>query len=170
MSKEDSTALIRQPVAGQVSFDDAAVDELWRYTHGHPYLLQYLCKELIDEMNRRGEGNYIAIGHVNKAIEKLLAEQNMHLNNLWDDCSKNEKAILFVLAESDELMKKGVTQFGLGEKLADLNENDITNTLTKLVKRELVESLNPYERGATPVFVHKILLFSRWIYRNKTAE
>jgi GAF domain-containing protein len=170
MDKEDSMALIRQPVAGQVSYDDTAVEELWRYTHGHPYLLQYLCSELISEMNQRGEGNYIAAGHVTKVVERFLAEQKTHLDNLWADCSAMEKAVLYTLAESEETLKGGLTQFALLEKLARLGENDLSATLARLVKRELVESLPAPEPGANPVFVHTILLFSKWVCRNAPGD
>jgi GAF domain-containing protein/AAA+ ATPase superfamily predicted ATPase len=170
MDKEDSLALIRQPVAGQVSYDDTAVEELWRYTHGHPYLIQYLCGELITEMNQRGEGNYIAAGHVTKVIERFLAGQKTHLDNLWDACSEMEKAVLYALAESEETLQGGVTQFALREKISRLSENDISGTLARLVKRGLVESSPAPEPGANPVFSHTILLFSKWVYRNAPKD
>jgi Fic family protein len=121
-------------------------------------------------MNQRGEGNYIAAGHVTKVIERFLAGQKTHLDNLWDACSEMEKAVLYALAESEETLQGGVTQFALREKISRLSENDISGTLARLVKRGLVESSPAPEPGANPVFSHTILLFSKWVYRNAPKD
>ncbi len=164
MSKEDSEALIRQPVAGMVSFEDAAVEELWQYAHGHPYLLQYLCHELISDMNDRGEGNYIAKGHVSKIINEFVCKRETYLNMLWDHCKDLEKAILYHLAEANRSSKSDMSKYELLELLDSFTEDQVTESLTSLTKRGLVESK---QNGRV---THTILLLSLWIYKNIPAE
>jgi class 3 adenylate cyclase len=44
--------LITEPLKGQVTYDPRAVDYLYRLTVGHPYLLQFMLKLVIDKINR----------------------------------------------------------------------------------------------------------------------
>jgi serine/threonine protein kinase len=47
-------ALITEPLRGRVGFGSGAVDELCALTAGHPYLLQFVLKLLVDRVNREG--------------------------------------------------------------------------------------------------------------------
>lgn len=163
MSKEDSDALIRQPVIGKVSFEDTAVEELWQYAHGHPYLLQYLCYELINDMNERGEGNYISKGHVSINIQKVC-ERETYLNMLWEGCKNLEKAILYQLADASYSQMSGMSRYELLEQLTSCTDVQVSDTLARLIKRGLIE-INEDGR-----FTHTILLLSLWISKNVPAE
>lgn len=46
--------LITQPLDGSITFDDAAVDYLFDLTAGHPYLLQFILKLMVDKVRRNG--------------------------------------------------------------------------------------------------------------------
>jgi GAF domain-containing protein len=164
ISKKDSEALIRQPVAGKVNYEPTAVEELWQNTHGHPYLLQYLCHELIDDMNHRGEGNYINKGHVTKIIQELVSKRETYLNTLWEGCPSLEKAVLYCLAEATHVHKSGLEKHELAEQLPTYSEVQISDTLARLIKRGLLEMTEAEK------YTHTILLFSLWIHRNVPAE
>jgi GAF domain-containing protein len=164
ISKEDSEALICQPLAGKVNYEPTAVEELWQNTHGHPYLLQYLCHELIEDMNHRGEGNYINKSHVSKIIQKLVMEGVTYLDTLWEGCLNLEKATLYCLAEATHVHKSCLKKHELAEQLPTYSEVQISDTLARLIKRGLVEMT---EDGK---FTHTILLFSLWIHKNVPAE
>jgi GAF domain-containing protein len=162
MDKQDAIDLIRQPVAGLVSYEDNAVDELWRYTHGHPYLLQRLCFDLISDMNRRGDGNFIALGHVNNIIQYFVEKHD--LDALWERCSEVDKVILYKLAESTEKRQRGMSQLELSKALNAFSEDQIVASLTRLIKRALVEKSADPSGGVE--FIHAIRLFSRWLVEN----
>lgn len=162
MDKQDAIDLIRKPVIGLVSYEDKAVEELWHYTHGQPWLLQCLCYDLISDMNRRGEGNFIALGHVNNIIHKTVSKRD--LNSLWERCSDADKAILYALAEADHKSHQGMSQAELASKLKSFPANEIAASLNRLIKRTLVEKC---VRAAGEVeFIHTIPLFSLWLSRN----
>jgi hypothetical protein len=48
-------ALITEPLRGRVAFGAGAVDELYELTAGHPYLLQFVLKLLVDRIRREGK-------------------------------------------------------------------------------------------------------------------
>ncbi len=164
LSKEDSENLIRQPIAGLVGFEDAAVEELWQYTHGHPYLIQYLCNELIRDMNKRGDGNYIAKGHVGNVIQKIICERHFFLNNLWNECHKHEKAILYLLAIENHSKQNKMSTSDLVAQLTSFTEMEVWDTIKRLSKRRLIERDNECK------YSHTIMLFSLWIYKNFPEE
>jgi GAF domain-containing protein len=159
MDKQDAIDLIRQPVAGLVSYEDNAVEELWRYTHGQPWLLQCLCFDLINDMNRRGDWNFIAQGHVTNIIQRFISERN--LDSLWERCTPVDKAILLALAKSNEKRQHGMTHLELSKALKALSKEEIAISLARLVKRTLVEKKALASGGVE--YTHTILLFSHWL-------
>ena len=159
MDERDAADLIRQPVAGLVSYENNAVEELYRYTHGHPWLLQSLCYLLIEDMNRRGEGNFIALGHVAKTIRRFISERE--LDSLWERCNRVDKSILLSLAHSDEGSGPGMTQLQLAAILNQYSEEEISGSLARLVKRTLLEK--SASSSGEVRYAHTIPLFSQWL-------
>jgi hypothetical protein len=45
-------ALIVEPLADKVGYEPGAIDDLYRLTAGHPYLLQFMLKSLVDRIRR----------------------------------------------------------------------------------------------------------------------
>jgi len=159
MDEHDAADLIRRPVAGQVSYENNAVEELCRYTHGHPWLLQSLCYLLIEDMNRRGEGNFIALGHVSNAIRQFISERE--LDSLWERYNHVDKAILMSLAQSNENLSPGMTQLQLANTLNQYSEEEISGSLVRLVKRTLLEK--SVGSSGEVRYAHAIPLFSQWL-------
>ncbi len=171
MDKDDAVKLIREPVSGKVFYEDSAVEEIWHYTHGHPYLLQLLCHDLIYEMNARGVGNHIGVDLVRYIALKFVSMKNTHLNDLWQNNTNDiEKAILYHLAILGEREKHGLTAFEISEALNNFPPEQISTTLSRLIKRGLIEKAQPSEAGASPVLTHTISLFSSWILHNLPPE
>lgn len=56
LEESAAKALITEPLRGRVSFAGGAVDELYQLTAGHPYLLQFVLKLLVDRIKREGRG------------------------------------------------------------------------------------------------------------------
>lgn len=73
LNPEQAEALIRQPVADALGYDEAAVAAIWQATGGHPFLIQTLCHRLVSRMNRRGQ-NEIVVDDVAHVVEQLTAE------------------------------------------------------------------------------------------------
>jgi GAF domain-containing protein len=165
MDEKDAIELIRQPVAGLVSYEDHAVEELWRYTHGQPWILQSLCFDLIADMNRRGEGNFIGLSHVTNAIQRFISEHNLDV--LWERCTPIDKSILLALAQSIEKRQHGMSQVELTEALKTVPTEEIAGSLVRLTKRTLVEKSKPVSNEAE--YTHTIPLFSHWLMVNAAS-
>jgi hypothetical protein len=142
-----------------VSYENNAVEELWRYTRGHPWLLQSLCFLLIEDMNRRGDGNYIAVGHVTNAIQRFISQHN--LDSLWERCTLLDKAILIALAQPNENVHAGMAQVELVGALDKYSEEEISSSLHRLIKRTLLEE--SLSASGELRYCHTILLFARWL-------
>jgi hypothetical protein len=66
-------ALITEPLQGLVGYDDGAEDYLWRLTGGHPYLLQFMLKMLVDRM-RREVRRTVTLADVRAIEERMVSE------------------------------------------------------------------------------------------------
>src|SRR5262249_21324966 len=66
-------ALITEPLAGQLDYEAGAVDYLYRLTAGHPYLLQFILKLVVDKM-KRDHRRTIAVADIQAIEERMVSE------------------------------------------------------------------------------------------------
>lgn len=116
LSEDDARRLIEKPHPDfTLTYEPALVDELYRLTHGQPYLLQRLCWELVERWNRRladsrdGEDTETAPAPV-LALADLPAilDRDMFLaaayyfEGVWAHGSDSEKQLLTALSQRAE--------------------------------------------------------------------
>jgi serine/threonine protein kinase len=73
LDEEPAKALITQPLTGQVEYEAAAVDYLYRLTAGHPYLLQFILKLLVDRIKRE-QRRLISLADIQALEERMVSE------------------------------------------------------------------------------------------------
>jgi hypothetical protein len=112
-------------------------------------------------MNRRGDGNYIALGHVSNTIQRFTSDSDYKLDSLWERCVPIDKDILITLARSNKERQQGMTQRELLEALGKYLSEEVTGSLVRLIKRTLVEKSNA--ASGEIQYSHSILLFSHWL-------
>jgi class 3 adenylate cyclase len=66
-----ATALITEPVAGQVEYEEGVPARLYALTAGHPYLLQFMLKHLVDRA-RRGDRATVTLADVAAVEERMI--------------------------------------------------------------------------------------------------
>ena len=93
LSENETQQLITEPVAGELTFDDGAVDKMVRVTRGHPYHVQLLCWVLVNHCNAH-QRNYVTIHDVNQALEDILEAGEGHFAFAWQEASPKERARL----------------------------------------------------------------------------
>ena len=71
---EAAATLIRAPLAGQLSFDDAAVEQIWRQTGGRPFQIQAICHRLVTLRNRQGRRDAISANEVQTVLAEMAGE------------------------------------------------------------------------------------------------
>ena len=146
LDEQAARALIIKPVAPHLRYDDLALDKMVRATGGYPYFLQLLCHTLVGEANR-DRRNYIALAHVNQALEQVLELAEAHFIFLWDQMTPTEQEFLRTAAflSTEETV---LTLDTLTKRLETLNQSDLANpglgreaildTLAALVQREIL--------------------------------
>lgn len=160
----DAEALVREPVAGRVVYEPAAVDLLLRVTHGHPFLLQTLCHRLILEMNRQETSNEVTPGSVEVAIERVIRDSGPDfLAYNFEDLSEDDKALLRAAAQATEREGTGCTGAMLAQRLGWPAER-AADVLHHLTRCRLIEAIALREANlAARIYWPTMPLLSRWL-------
>lgn len=163
LSENEAEALIREPVASVISYEDRAVKRIKDSTSFHPYFVQLICYHLVDRVIREGR-NQINFQDVNDVIQEITEGEIGHLDYLWRGSSPQEQLVLCGIAELQRTLPR-VKHFPdgeisrqieiLGEKLAPA---EFSHSIESLIARDLVRhDPNSHACGIT------FELFSRWI-------
>jgi GAF domain-containing protein len=160
MDEKSARELIQKPVAGQVIYEEAAVEELLHLTNGHPYLLQSLCHRLIDQMNQAARSNTITIADVHSAALHYTSEP-LFFSFLRDYLTDSEDRVLSALALQTDGIRVA-TAADLASRLGD-SSNEIDVTLQRMGDRKLVRQ-QPNAVG-TASYTLSMPLFQQWLGR-----
>jgi len=74
LSREAAVSLMRAPTAGVLTWDDEAIERLWRATEGRPFRIQLLCHRLFSLVNGRRQDSVVRPGDVDLAVAQLARE------------------------------------------------------------------------------------------------
>jgi hypothetical protein len=84
-TRNDIAALTRQHTEQtQQTFGADALERLWHYTSGQPWLVNALCKECVLRVAPTGEVEVISANHVDQAKERLIKSRATHLDSLGE--------------------------------------------------------------------------------------
>ncbi|MCP4425776.1 MAG: phosphotransferase [Chloroflexi bacterium] len=147
LSRESTEKLIREPVSPMIQYDDLAVDRIWLATQGHPYFGQLICHRLISDANLEGrKSKTITIANVRDTIDKIIDEDDSHLQHLWNESPNGEKYVLAALA-GHEAGEESVSRVEIASRLREmpLSEEELRSALKRLELRRLV-TRQPVER------------------------
>lgn len=134
LSREETENLIREPVAPMVQYDDLAVDRIWLATRGHPYFSQLICHRLVSATNLEGRrSKVVTIADVRDTIEQVVAEDDSHLQHLWNESSQAEQWVMASLAGLQEYGETAVSRSELASRLRELVDD--TSVLNGALKR-----------------------------------
>ena len=78
----EAMRLIREPVAGQIEFEDGVPERLLRLSGGHPYYAQTFCQRLVDALNER-HTRRASTSVLTRLTDQLLAEPPLPLDDMW---------------------------------------------------------------------------------------
>ncbi len=78
---EAVAALIRAPLAGELSYDDAAVEQIWQQTGGRPFPIQAICHRLVSMRNRQGRREPIDGDEVLAVLAEMAGGGNEMVGN-----------------------------------------------------------------------------------------
>jgi len=98
LSREDTLALIQDPVAGLVEFDFGIPGGIVRLTGGHPYYTQVVCQSLVDHLNRVRH-NLCDARTLAAVVDEVIQNPPPQILYFWKQLSIPEKIALSLLAE-----------------------------------------------------------------------
>lgn len=140
LSKDDCTALLRRPAEGfALFFTDAAVDEIFRLSGGHPYLVQligYAVVQRFNEMAEKKQGEPIQeVADVTAVLgnSEFRQRERVYCDRIYQLASQAGQqvlALLIIVARSED----GAS---LAQLEAELVPNQVADTsgLTDILQR-----------------------------------
>ena len=134
-------------------------------TAGHPYFLQLICHALVVHANRERRG-YLTIRDVNEVLEEMLELGEAHFAFLWEQSGPGERLVLAsltrLLSREPTVTAAQVAEL-LGERGITMEVRDTTETLRRLVERDIVREV----RGQPPRYEYRVELVRLWVERYK---
>lgn len=148
LGRDDIEILIREPVAPMIQYDDLAVDTIWLSTRGHPYFTQLICHRLISATNLEGRrSKMITIANVRETIERIIQEDDSHLQHLWNESEHDERLVMAAMAGTHEIGEESVSRSEIAARLRDAGISDeaLNKALKQLELRRMIVR-HPVER------------------------
>jgi hypothetical protein len=153
LSAEAARQLITTPLAPQLTYQEAVIEQMITLTGGHSYVIHMLCSALIRHINEH-EHVQIAADAVHRAVEQMIDQASPHFSDLWNRSSRDEQAILWAFAghgyEADLSLAEAAG-------LTNLSTNGASNALRNLDRRGLLSS------GMDGRYLWRLRLFGDWI-------
>ena len=158
LNKEAAEALMVEPVKGKVNYEAGSIDYLYNLTAGHPYLIQFFLREIINRIQQKGR-SCIETQDITDLEAMLVSAEHVYDGQfavLDSDYSvesvRNSKAagkgrgVLSVIAYLGRKQKNGfwvpVEEVSKLLTSHDMPKNEIYDILAKLRRARIIE-----ERG-----------------------
>ncbi len=97
MSRNDTLRLVREPVAGDITYADETPDLIYELTNGQPFYTQVICQSLVDLLNEENRRKIFATD-VNLVVAEIIENPLPHMIFAWSSLDAMERMILSCLA------------------------------------------------------------------------
>jgi hypothetical protein len=165
LTREEALRLIRQPSDDfALEFEEALAEECYRITNGQPYLLQYLCWELVNRWNdrflREGEETprVLTLADLGALLtptfyHDFFLQADYYFSGVWNEAGQDERRLLVALAarEDDRPLPRSELVNAAG-----LNPDEAETTIEAALRHDLIVE----ENGG---FLLAVPLMRRWI-------
>ena len=145
LDRDDAIKLVTEPVAGELSYDEAAIDKLLSTTANHPYLTQVLCFELFAYMQRQDRSR-ITIQDIEAVIDKAIKRGETGLVWFWNGLPQAEQFIFSAIAHVTE-EKGSATRDEISQVLRQHGVEflgiELANAPDRLVEWEMLKKTGP---------------------------
>ena len=162
LSREETERLVREPVAGQLAWDGLAVEQVYKMTHGQPYLTQLICRAIVNRLNEFRKRNHAVIDDVDAAVEKVITQGADHFStHIWKEASPKER--MAMSAAADDITRGQLDFIGLNAFIERIRtaapgftRKDCVEALDQLVSKDVIHRKDT--RYSFPVN-----LFRKWL-------
>jgi AAA+ ATPase superfamily predicted ATPase len=164
---EEYCKLVTNPVSAHLTWDDAAIAELFNLTNGHPYYTNLLCSKIVSIAVRERDAEIIS-SDVRHALNQLVSELDTNaFAHMWKDGINAEREA----AEVTELKRLRIlVAIGRAFRNNDRSIENIVKTVgrVRLKEHEAMPLLEDFFRRN--IFQEKkgdihcsVLLFEKWL-------
>ena len=167
LDRGDAEALIVEPVAEHLTYDNMVVDKIIRVTACHPYFIQYVCDELV-KLAQKMRKNWVYLPDIDVVLQEVIRDDNAVLRStIYDPLTPAERRVLAALASVTDDRRILVPADSVPPMLdrlgLSISGKELLNALHALRERDLV-----IERrlGQTLQYGFKMDLIRMWLQQN----
>ncbi len=170
LEAEDARQLITNPWDGfELDYDAAAVERIAQVTGCQPMLLQAVCAEVIEQVNRRlaqetsEETPRAGLADVEAALEAALAV-GYYFDAVWKELAENERRVLSALGARQEAAQQWAAQAEVERLLrGQLSDEALAEACDLLIQRDMLDIEGDRCR-------FRVELVRRWVRARKPLE
>jgi outer membrane protein assembly factor BamB len=176
ISVRGAEALITEPVLGSLEYDQLAVTKIRQLTADQPYLIQLVCRYLVDHCNQKRK-NYATINDVNLVLNEVIESGGFHFAWLLKQIKRPQQILLQAIAEGSQ---DGGRQLGLDDIQTIYRQyqlryqrDDVLSSLNKLWAEDIIETTGNKQQGGLSDdtrYTLTIGLLHRWLKKNRSLS
>ncbi len=167
LNETDTTVLIRLSESEKdqsLFWADEAVNAVWQWTQGHPFLTQLLCQKVWDHFIEQNKTQKVMAADVEANLEATLEAAEAALLWLWKGLPPNEKIVSAAIASfTEEEVAHEKLQAKLNQVAAVVDK--LSETLDRLVKWDLLQT-----KKENNIFSFKVKLIQRWVRETQLLD
>ena len=141
LSRNDTLRLVREPLAGVVTYEEGVPEEIYQLTAGQPFYSQVLCQSIVDHLNEARKYEVTA-EDAQQAVGEIIENPLPHMVFTWSSLTDLEKVSLSITAEMSKeevlpLEPKQILQYPEEERLGiRLDDNKLQESLERLFHQD----------------------------------
>jgi hypothetical protein len=169
LNEKEAEALIVEPVAGYLTYDNMVVNKILRVTACHPYFIQYICDSLV-KLAQRTRKNWVYLPDIDLVLQEVIRDNTGVLQNaVYAPLSKPEQKVLAALANVTDdrtiYVPPEVVAELLGRYGLDVAKSQLLGALRSLGERDLVDEKR---MGQSLQYGFRMDLIRMWLRQNET--
>jgi hypothetical protein len=157
------------PEKGWLKYDPRVVNRIVTVTNCHPYLIQYLCMQLVNRMNRL-KHNTVNLNDIDSIVDEVISRP-MHevpMLTLWNEFDVPQHKVLSTIAAKSSVVQSWVEVDEIADTFREMGDStpreDILTICFSLADAELLEKSTSGEADSYGI---TIPLYQMWLKQNK---
>jgi hypothetical protein len=168
LDRSEAEALIVEPVAEYLTYDNMVVDKIIRVTACHPYFVQYICDSLV-KLARRMRKNWVYLPEIEVVLQEVIQDDTGVLQNaIYAPLSKPEQKALASLANVTDdrriFVPAEAVEHMLDRQGVGISRKELLDALRALCERDLVIEKR---LGQSLQYGFKMDLIRMWLRQNE---
>lgn len=157
---------------GWIEYDPRVVEQIVRLTNKHPFLIQYLCMQLVNRVNQ-SKHNSVTLNDITSVIDEIV-NRPMHaptMHILWNEFNIQQHRVLSTIADKSSRTQEWVDIDEIIETYGEFGDSstveDVLAICLTLSDADLLEKSSMSEVDSYRITVP---LYQLWLRQNKTPR